>query len=106
MKLRQVTLERFRCYQEPTTIDIDDLTLFVGRNDAGKSAILDALNVFFVNAKLDTDDRCKHVNDDGEIVITCEFDDLPAAIDIDGGNQTTLQAERLVTAAGRLKIKK
>lgn len=78
--------------------------MFVGRNDAGKSAILEALNVFFENAKLDADDRCKHAPDDAEIVITCEFDDLPDAIDLDGGNTTTLQAEYLVTDGGTLKI--
>lgn len=106
MKLRQVTLECFRCYQQPTTIDIDDLTVLVGRNDAGKSAILDALNVFFGNSKPDADDRCKHANEDADIVITCEFDNLPQTIDIDAGNQTALQAEYLLTSMGRLRIKK
>lgn len=106
MKLRQVTLTNFRCYQQPTTINLDDMTVLVGRNDAGKSALLDALNVFFGNAKLDTDDRSKHADEDVEITITCEFEQLPAAIDIDAGNQTTLQNELLLTAAGRLRIRK
>ncbi len=106
MKLRQVTLQNFRCYQQATTVNFDDLTVLVGKNDAGKSAILDALNIFFGNAKPDEDDRCKHGQEDAEILITCEFDELAASIDIDGGNQTTLQAEHLLTANGRLKIKK
>lgn len=106
MKLRQVTIQNFRCYQEPTTLNLDDMTVLVGRNDAGKSSLLDSLNVFFGNAKLDTDDRCKHADEDADIVITCEFDQLPASIDIDAGNPTSLQNELLVTAEGRLKIRK
>jgi len=82
------------------------MTVLVGRNDAGKSALLDALNVFFGNAKLDTDDRSKHADEDAEITITCEFENLPATIDIDAGNPTTLQDELLLTAGGRLGIKK
>lgn len=106
MKLRHLTLQNFRCYHQPTAIELEDLTVLVGRNDAGKSAILDALNVFFGNVKLDSDDRCKHADDDAEITITCEFDGLPNEIDIDAGFPTTLQNELLVTASGRLRIKK
>jgi putative ATP-dependent endonuclease of OLD family len=106
MKLRQVTLQNFRCYQQPTSLNLDDMTVLVGRNDAGKSAMLDGLNIFFGNAKLDADDRCKHADEDAEIIITCEFEELPAAIDIDAGNPTTLKDERLLTAGGRLAIKK
>ena len=69
MKLRQVTIQNFRCYQNPTTLNLDDMTVLVGRNDAGKSALLDSLNVFFGNAKLDTDDRSKHADEDAEITI-------------------------------------
>jgi putative ATP-dependent endonuclease of OLD family len=106
MRLRHVRIHNFRCYGAPTDIAIDDLTVLVGRNDAGKSAILDALNVFFGNAKLDADDRCKHAADDAEISMTCEFDDLPASVDLDAGNPTTLTAEHLLTDSGTLKITK
>lgn len=106
MKLRQVTVQNFRCYQQPTTLTLDDMTVLVGRNDAGKSTFLDALNIFFGNAKPDADDRCKHAAEDAEIVITCEFEDLPATIDIDAGNPTSLLDEMLLTKTGRLAIKK
>ena len=106
MKLRQVTLQNFRCYRQPTVVNFDDMTVLVGRNDAGKSALLEALNVFFGNGKLDADDRCKHADEDAEITITCEFEQLPDVIDIDAGNPTTLQTEMLLTGIGRLAIKK
>lgn len=106
MKLRKVTLQNFRCYQQATSLDLDDMTVLVGKNDAGKSALLEGLNIFFGNAKPDGDDRCKHSAEDADIVITCEFEQLPISIDIDAGNPTTLQSERLVNDAGRLAIKK
>ena len=106
MRLRYFEIENFRCYGSATKITIDELTVLIGRNDAGKSTIMDALDVFFDNIKLDADDRCKHGPDDADISLTCEFDDLPSAIDLDAGNVTTLQAEYLVTDSGTLKITK
>jgi predicted ATP-dependent endonuclease of OLD family len=76
MQLNHVTIENFRCYQQPTTVNIDDLTVLVGKNDAGKSAVFDALNVFFGNVKLDSDDRTKQAAEDADITITCEFTNL------------------------------
>ena len=43
MKLRTIVLRNFRCYKEETRIHVGDLTAFIGKNDAGKSAILEAL---------------------------------------------------------------
>lgn len=47
MKLKALKLENFRSFQEETIISFDDLTTLVGRNDVGKSSILDALGLFF-----------------------------------------------------------
>lgn len=106
MKLRRVTVENFRCYQQATSIDIDDMTVFVGRNDVGKSTLFEALDVFFGNSKLDADDRSKETEETSDICITCEFTDFPASLGIDAGNQTTLEAEYLLNLDGRLAIKK
>ena len=46
MKLNQVRIENFRSFEDET-IKFDDYTCFVGRNGAGKSTILTALNIFF-----------------------------------------------------------
>jgi putative ATP-dependent endonuclease of OLD family len=46
MKLRQLRIENFRSFEDET-ISFDDYTCFVGRNGAGKSTILNALNIFF-----------------------------------------------------------
>lgn len=49
MKLKTITIENFRCYKSPVTIAFDDLTTIVGRNDVGKSTVLEALEIFFNN---------------------------------------------------------
>lgn len=48
MQLKKVILENFRGFRNATTISVEsDITAFLGKNDAGKSSILDALNIFF-----------------------------------------------------------
>jgi len=47
MKLKEVKLQNFRGYKNETTISFENLNVFIGRNDAGKSSILNALNIFF-----------------------------------------------------------
>lgn len=46
MRLLRLELENFRCFSK-TTIELADLTVFVGPNDAGKSTILDAVRFLF-----------------------------------------------------------
>lgn len=56
MKLVKVKLKNFRCYQKETSFNIGDFTAFIGRNDCGKSTILDALLIFFDDGVPDSDD--------------------------------------------------
>ena len=45
MKLKNIKLSNYRCFKE-AEIDFDDyITLVVGKNGAGKTAILDAVAV-------------------------------------------------------------
>ncbi len=44
--IRQIHIENFRSIQR-LTIPADKLSVFVGKNDCGKSNILRALNLFF-----------------------------------------------------------
>ena len=46
MFLRQIILKNFRGYKNQHQIQIDQLTAFIGKNDAGKSSIFDALPHF------------------------------------------------------------
>lgn len=41
MKLKTLYLKNFRCYKESISIDFDDLTTFISRNDIPAELILD-----------------------------------------------------------------
>lgn len=105
MRLAKLKLENFRCYKDKTSVDFADMTAIVGRNDVGKSAIMEALAIFFEEAKLDKDDACQN-GDRKAVRITCEFDDLPEKLVIDTDFETTLGSEHLLNAFGRLEIRK
>lgn len=47
MKLNTLKLKNFRGYKEAVINLSDDLNLIIGRNDVGKSTIMDTLEIFF-----------------------------------------------------------
>lgn len=112
MKLHSVKIKNFRSYKEEVEIKIDDLTTFVGKNDIGKSSVLEALDIFFHDGKgdyvvkLDKDDINKSASEEGDkdIFITAVFTDLPSSITIDATNPTTFENEYLLNSNGRLEI--
>lgn len=107
MKLKTVVLRNFRSYRDETRIDLDDLTAFIGRNDAGKSSVLEALEVFFNSeaVKIEQTDACVRTADE-EVVIGCVFTDLPSEIVLDASSGTSLAEEHLLNADGALEIHK
>ncbi|HQQ02402.1 MAG TPA: ATP-binding protein [Bacteroidales bacterium] len=110
MKIKSIKIKNFRSYKEEVKIDIGDLTAFVGKNDIGKSSILEVLDVFFNEGKgvikMDKDDVNKSAlaEGDDEIEITVEFEELPTTLIIDATNETTLQNEHLLNQDGNLEI--
>lgn len=102
MKLREVILKNFRGYYIETRITIDDLTALIGKNDIGKSTILEALDVFFNQVKLGPDDKnVQHI--DEETVIGCIYDDVPDEIVLENAT-TSFTSEYLLNADGNLEI--
>ena len=112
MKISQVKISNFRGYKDETTIDFNDLTVFVGKNDVGKSTVLEALDVFFNEGKgvirLDKEDINKQglAEDDKDIRIAVVFEGLPTNLVLDSTNKTTLQDEYLLNSSGKLEIVK
>lgn len=110
MKIKSVRVNRFRGYDQAICAEIDDLCVLVGRNDIGKSTMLEALDIFFNEGKgcvkLDKDDINKKCLSAGEdcIEIEVEFTDLPEKILIDTTNETALADEFLLSQAGTLQI--
>lgn len=107
MRLLSVTLKNFRCYLNERTIRFDDLTALIGRNDAGKSSVLEALEIFFNNDTVAIDSGDCHVAaTDRVIEITCEFSEHPSDLVLDASATTTLADEYLLSQDGTLKIRK
>jgi putative ATP-dependent endonuclease of OLD family len=102
MRLIQLRLQNFRCYQSEITIDLDQLVVFIGKNDAGKSTILDALQAFF-NGAPDADDATVS-SADKQVRITCVFDRLPHELVIDEQRPTDLASEYLLNREGHLEV--
>ncbi|MDM1050208.1 ATP-binding protein [Sphingobacterium hotanense] len=114
MRLDSVKIKNFRGYKDEVVIKIDDLTAFVGKNDIGKSTVLEALDIFFNDGKgnyvvkLDKDDINKSALNDGDndIYITAIFSNLPTSITIDATRPTTFENEYLLNSDGKLEIVK
>ncbi|HQS07637.1 MAG: OLD family endonuclease [Rhizobiales bacterium 24-66-13] len=105
MRLVSLTLENFRAYQTATTIEFSELTTIIGRNDIGKSCLLEALEIFFNGDVVKIDQADANVFTGSSLVsITAEFADLPEEITLDAGAPTTLRDEYLLTGTGTLKI--
>lgn len=111
MKLYSLTLKNFRGYKENTTVLFDNLTAIVGKNDIGKSTILEALDIFCNSKPIHQIDKSDVnveavANGNTDIEITASFTDLPEEIVIDSTNRTTLTDEYLLNKDGRLEIRK
>lgn len=107
MKLKSLTLNNFRGYSKETKIDFGNLTTIIGKNDIGKSTLLEALEIFFNNQIVEIEPQDKNIHSStGLVEITCEFEDLPDTISIDSSSTTTLQEEYLLSSDKTLVIKK
>lgn len=110
MKIRKIGIKGFRGYSSPIEVAVSDLLVLVGKNDIGKSTVLEALDIFFNdgkgNVKLDKEDinKANLAAGDDCVEISVEFEELPTSIVIDATNETTLADEHLLTHSGTLKV--
>lgn len=110
MKIDSMKISNFRGYAENTEIKFNDLTVFVGKNDIGKSTVLEALDVFFNEGKgavkLDKSDVNveNRRNENQETCISVIFKELPDEIVIDSNVRTTLKHEYLLNAEKKLEV--
>lgn len=112
LHLKKFKLKNFRGYKDEVTIEFNNLTAFVGKNDSGKSTILEALDIFFNNnkgtVKIDKEDLniASRNSDDEDVVMTAYFTDFPESIVIDSTNTTNLKDEYLLNKDNELEIQK
>lgn len=112
MRLKEFHIKNFRGYKDEVSVSFDNLTIFVGRNDIGKSTILEAMDIFFndknaINPidKGDINKDAMHAGD-METVFTAVFDNLPDKIVVDETVETSLQDEMLLDSNGCLTVVK
>lgn len=109
MKIEKMILSNFRSYKEPISVEFNDLNVFVGKNDIGKSTILEALDIFFNEGKavikLDKDDINKQCLAEGnaEICICVVFGDLPEELTIDSTNPTKFSRRASAEQRGKVR---
>ncbi|MDI7921104.1 AAA family ATPase [Ferirhizobium litorale] len=111
MRLKCLKLTNFRGYRSTVEVPIDEaMTGIVGRNDYGKSTLLEALAIFFETegVKPDKGDiNCFSLAEGAEqFEISCVFTDLPATLVLDENVETTLTGEYLLNGSGELEIVK
>lgn len=107
MKLEAVKIKNFRCYEDEISISFENMTTIVGRNDAGKSTVLEALEIFFNNKTVKIDKEDVSVGSSNkDIEITCIFSGDSEHIVIDSSYSTSLSQEYLLNKDGLLEIKK
>jgi len=109
MKLSKVILHNYRCYAGDVAMSIEDLTCIIGRNDVGKSSIMEALDAFFNDTASSinkTDLSATALIDDQKIEITCFFTGLPDEMVLDTSAPCNLDEEGLLNIDKELEIKR
>jgi putative ATP-dependent endonuclease of OLD family len=79
LTISEFTAENFKSIQEIETLRFGDFTVFVGKNDAGKSSLLEALKIFLQQGKPDTSHFHKYR--DVEIEMEVVFEDVPESLE-------------------------
>lgn len=107
MKLKALKIKNFRSFQNETEIPMSDFTALIGKNEAGKSSLLEALEIFFNSELVKIDEFDLPVSSNEQIAeISCIFSSLPETLSLDDTSKTNLKDEFLLNASGDLEIKK
>jgi len=110
MKIAKIYLENFRGFYGRVEILFDNLTVFIGKNDQGKSSILEAVDIFINEGKgltkLDPRDLNTKAQSESksEFKIGVAFKQYPDELVIDTTNKTTLKEEYLLNKDNELEI--
>jgi hypothetical protein len=106
VRVHSIRLENFGPFARLEEIQLGQLATLIGRNDAGKSHTLRALQVFFGKSKLDADDVHDGADAGDEVVMEVSFTALPDSLELETGVTTTLADEHLLDASGYLRLRK
>ncbi|WP_449390010.1 ATP-binding protein [Clostridium sp. ETTB3] len=110
MKLKRLKIKRFRGYKD-ISVDFDgNINVIIGKNDIGKSTIMEALDIFFNSAsnskvKMEVNDLNIDEQQNKTIEITCVFEVYDDIV-LDSTRRTSLEEEFLLNEKGLLEITK
>ena len=78
MKLKSISIKQFRCYLNEVVVDFDNITTLIGKNDIGKSTIMEALEIFFNNETVKITQEDLNVNaNDKNVTISVNLQNFP-----------------------------
>jgi putative ATP-dependent endonuclease of OLD family len=107
MRIHGITLRNYRPFKVLGETILGQLATIVGKNDAGKSCVLRAAQLFLSDKpKVDADDVYDGTPENEDIEIEVSFASLPDTIQLEEGVDTTLRDEMLLDHEGRLRVKK
>jgi len=110
MKIQKIILENFRAFYGSHSIPINNLIAFIGKNDQGKSSILEALDIFINEGKgivkVEANDLNVEAENEGidTFRIGVVFSEFPEEVTIDTTNPTNLKDEFLLNNEGYLEV--
>ncbi|MGE5334514.1 MAG: AAA family ATPase [Nitrososphaerota archaeon] len=105
MRVHSMRVENYGPFARLEEITFSSLSTIIGRNDAGKSHTLKALQLFFGKNKLEPGDVYDSAEATDQVVIEVSLTALPDTLPYDGG-ALHLADERLLDAHGRLRVRK
>ena len=110
MKFIKFGIKNFRGFGKSLSeIKVADFTCLIGKNDAGKSTVFDAMDIFF-NGNSSIDDEDFHIDVEGDKVTRAEEIELVGTFGVKGlkvkieSVPTSLKEEALVDEEERLEI--
>ena len=104
MRLVKIKIKNFRCYKEETTFYLDDLTAIIGKNDIGKSAVVEAIDGFF-NDSVEAADLSNDATSNS-IELTCSFENVPDEVVLDTSIASSPRDEGILNSEDQLEVKK
>lgn len=78
MLIKEVEISNFRSIKHQIVTDIENILVLIGKNNSGKSALLQAINAFWGNYSIDADDFYKNkdsITNEMEIKVCFRVDD-------------------------------
>lgn len=104
MILKTIILKNYRGYNGEHRIDVSSgITALIGKNDAGKSTLLEALDIFYGESKPELTDLNIYANE-REMAFGAVFTELPKTVSVDTSATTSLQDEYLVNKDGDFEV--